>query len=188
MAIFFVFLIVVGLVAIQFLSRRLSPVPYFPTNRQDIPLVVQALSLKNGQLVVDLGAGDGIVIFAAAQKAYETGLTTSFVAVENNIALVLFLHLRRLFHSNRGNISILMANMFTMDYSKLSTLNSQFSTFYLYVSPWLIEKLVARLKHMKKPISIVSYFYPIRSIKERTKIQGVHPIFVYRLPPAPRRG
>ena len=51
--------------------------------------------------MIDLGAGDGIVIFKAASQAFQKRLNTKFIAVEINPVLILILYLRRLFHPNK---------------------------------------------------------------------------------------
>ena len=96
--IFLVFLLYI------FVSRKRSPVPYFPTNKKDIPLIIKALNLKLNHTVVDLGAGDGVVIFKAAEETYKRGFGTKFYAVEINPILILILYLKKLFHENRKNI------------------------------------------------------------------------------------
>ena len=95
---FYIFFVIFVIVIIfLFSSKALSPIPYFPSNKHDLPLIIKALNLKNNQTVIDLGAGDGIVIFEAAKIAYKRKLNTRFVAVEINPVLILVLHLRRLF-------------------------------------------------------------------------------------------
>jgi len=99
-------------VAYLFLSKKVSPIPYFPSNKKDLPLIIKALKLKNNQTVVDLGAGDGIVVFSAAARALQKKLNTKFIAIELNPILILVLHIRRLFHSNKKNIKITYADIF----------------------------------------------------------------------------
>lgn len=195
----FYFLLLVILIIIIFLfsSPKLSPIPYFPSQPVDMKLIVQALNLKNNQTVIDLGAGDGIVIFKAAQKAYEQKLNTQFVAIEINPVLILILHLRRLFHSNKKNIQIINGDIFKINIkdriSKIKTTDQKSKicnleamkqlnniTIYLYISPWYLEKTIKNLKIKIKKFSVVSYMYPIKSLKDKEKIiQGKNKIFVY---------
>ncbi len=176
----FLLIFFVGLIILLFTSKKLSPIPYFPTNRKDLPLIINAFNLKNNQVVIDLGAGDGVVIFAAAEAAYQKKLNTQFLAIEINPVLILIIHLRRLFHPNKKNIKILWADLFENNFKKyIKSRNS--TTFYLYVSPWLLEKIIENCKLEIKSFSIVSYMYPIKSLKEKEKrIKGKkHDIFVY---------
>jgi len=188
---FLIFLFVIGIILL-FTSKKLSPIPYFPTNKTDLPLILKALNLKQNQVVIDLGAGDGIVIFKAAESTYAQKLNTRFIAVEINPFLILVLHLRRLLHPNKKNIKIVRDDIFTMTFELLA---SDFSllTFYLYVSPWHLEKVIENCLPAGKTgklnlfaqarienFSVVSYMYPIKSLKKKeTRAQGKNTIFVY---------
>lgn len=167
-----------------FIFPSLSPVPYFPTNGRDLKLVIKALRVKNDQIIVDLGAGDGTVIFEAAHEAQRKKLNTQFIAVEINPVLVLILHLRRLLHPNRKNVRVLRADMFELKVkSQKLKVKGKAVTFYAYISPWLMKKLFTHLKREFKRFEFVSYFYPLpKRVKEKAKIQkGVNKIFTYRL-------
>src|SRR3990167_8868511 len=112
LALFSIFIIILYYV---FFSRKLSPVPYFPTNKKDIPLIMEALNLEKNKSVVDLGAGNGIVIFKAASEAYKRGFDTKFYAVEINPILIVLLQIKRLFHKNKKNIFILFEDFIKMN-------------------------------------------------------------------------
>lgn len=190
--------IIVIVVIFFFSSPSLSPIPYFPSQSVDLPKIIKALNLKNNQTVFDLGAGDGIVIFKAAEEAFQQGLNTKFVAVEINPVLILILYLRRLFHKNRKNIKIIIGDMFKFSLSsprrRGSRLKSHFNVFsrldsplqgndivfYLYVSPWYIERVIKNCKMKIENFSVVSYMYPIKSLRNKKKIiRGKNKIFVY---------
>lgn len=189
-------LLIIGLLVVIFIfaSPKLSPIPYFPTNHKDLPLILTALKLQNNQTIADLGAGDGIVVFSAASKALQRKLNTQFVAVDINPILVLIMNIRRFFHPNRKNIKILWSDMFLIDYNKLISTNlpagvstkagfnrfKPISTFYLYISPWLLDKVLERIKKVKTDKSVISYYYPIKQLKNSEKvIKGVHSVFTY---------
>lgn len=164
-------------VIIIFAFPQFSPIPYYPSNMKDKALILKALGLKNGQTIVDLGAGDGVVVFEAAREAMSRGLDTRFVALEINPVLLGIMQLRRLFHPNRKNIRIARGDMFTADYRRWGT---QGITYYLYISPWLIEKVIARIREQVPGARFVSYYYPIKSLEGREKkSEGVHGVYVY---------
>jgi hypothetical protein len=168
-------------IIIIFSFPHFSPIPYFPSNTKDIPLILTALSLKRNQTIIDLGAGDGIVIFKAAERTLQNKLNTKFIAVEINPVLLLVLHIRRLFHPNRKNIKIINADMFSMNYSKLSTNDYRLLTFYIYISPWFIEKTVTNISKQMSNFELVSYFYQVKCLpkyKEELK-EGIHKIYRY---------
>ena len=184
MLIYSIFLIIVVIILL-FSSKTFSPIPYFPSQPVDMFLIIKALNLRNNQTVIDLGAGDGIVIFRAADQALSKRFNTKFIAVEINPILILILHLRRLFHPNRRNIKIVFDDIFKMKFYKLITSNSSLITFYLYISPWFLEKTISSINQQlairNQQLTIVSYMYPIKSMKKKEKIiKGKNKIFIYK--------
>lgn len=177
---FSIITIIIFIILILFSFPRFSPIPYFPTNKKDLPLIIKALTLNNNQTIIDLGAGDGVVIFEAARQSFKNKLNTQFVAVEINPVLILILHLRRLFHLNKKNIKILWADLFKTNLINFMNLKN-FITVYLYVSPWLIEKIVKKVRKQIPDCHFVSYFYPIKSMqKTEKKIRGINNIYTYK--------
>jgi 16S rRNA A1518/A1519 N6-dimethyltransferase RsmA/KsgA/DIM1 with predicted DNA glycosylase/AP lyase activity len=179
-------LLFLSIVVILFIfsSKTLSPIPYFPSQPVDIPLIVKTLNLKNDQTVIDLGAGDGIVIFKAAQQSYERKLNTQFVAVEINPILILILHLRRLFHKNKRNIMIVRADIFNMNFNSLTREPVNSITFYLYISPWYLEKTISNIKDQISKFDVVSYMYPLKektTFAKASVVKGKNKIFIYQL-------
>lgn len=179
-----IFFILIGILII-FAFPRFSPIPYFPSNRKDLPLILKALDLRNDQTLVDLGAGDGLVVFEAAQRTFQKNLNTKFIAVEINPILVLILYVRRLFHPNKSYIQIIWNDMFKINSSFLNNETmKQLSniTFFLYISPWFLEKMLKQIRTVDGEKKIVSYYYPIKSLKADFTIRnGVNPVFVYHI-------
>jgi hypothetical protein len=167
------FLLILTVIVI-FAFPQFSPIPYFPSNVNDMPLILKALRLKKNQVIFDLGAGDGIIIFTAARKALELKLDTEFVAVEMNPILALILHIRRLMHPNKKHIKIVWNDMFKVDYKKLG--NDKSATVYVYVSPRFIPKIIQSVQNHFKHFDFVSYFYAIdkHSSPEST---GIHDVY-----------
>jgi len=181
MGFFIAFIIIIIIIIVIFSSKKFSPIPYFPSQPVDIPLIVKALNLKDNQIIFDLGAGDGIVIFKAAQQAFEQKLNTKFVAVEINPVLILILYLRRLFNPNRNNIKIARKDIFKIDISSLIP-NPYSLTVYLYISPWFLEKTIENCKLQIKNFSVVSYMYPLKfktAFAKAMTVKGKNKIFIY---------
>jgi hypothetical protein len=163
-----------------FLSKKLSPVPYFPSNKKDVPLIVKELNLRNNQVVYDLGAGDGAVIWAAAQYALAHSLNTRFIAVEINPILLIIMWMRRLMHPNKKNIHIMKGDMFSMKFEEGEKKTT--FTFFLYISPWYLEKAYANITRQKKKFDLVSYFYelPKETKLKGKKTSGIHNVYTYK--------
>ncbi|MDO9027391.1 MAG: class I SAM-dependent methyltransferase, partial [Candidatus Roizmanbacteria bacterium] len=175
----FLFIVFITIIFI-FSSKKLSPIPYFPSQKIDLPKIIKALNLKNNQTVFDLGAGDGIVIFEAAKWTYKHKLNTQFIAVEINPVLILIMNIRRIFHINKNNIKIIYGDIFELDFKNFinftygSVVTDPYNiTFYLYISPWYLEKVIENCLHSEalakgcklkiENFHVVSYMYPIKS-------------------------
>jgi len=172
-------ILLIVIIIFLFSSSRFSPIPYFPSNKKDLNMIIKALNLKNKQVVIDLGSGDGIVIFAAAKQAWKKKLSTEFVSIEINPVLIAIQFLKRLFSPNRKNIKIVRGDIFNIDYSQHIVYKNP--VFYIYISPWHMEKTVGNIIRQVKYFSLVSYMYPVSFIKNRgKKISGVNEIFLYR--------
>jgi hypothetical protein len=53
-------------------------------------------------------------------------------------------------------------------------------TIYLYISPWYLETVIVNCKLKIENFSVVSYMYPIKSLKSKEKIvRGKNRIFIY---------
>jgi len=182
MNVFFIFIILFSLLIIIlfFSSPKLSPIPYFPSNKKDLSLIIKALNLKNNQVVFDLGAGDGIVIFEAAKLAFEKKLNTKFFAIEINPILILIMWLRWLFHPNKKNIKIVCDDIFKIDFTSYKLQVTSY-TFYLYISPWYLEKIIKNLKLKIKNFTLVSYFYPVPKMKAKKIFEGKNKVFVHSI-------
>jgi len=188
------FVLVLAIIII-FSFPQFSPIPYFPSNGKDMLLILKVLNIRNNQTIIDLGAGDGIIIFKAARKAYQDKLNTQFIAVEINPILLLILHVRRFLHPNRKNIRIVNTDMFSTKYSSLFTrlpsLRSGISgqanhypltTFYIYISPWFIDKTIANIAKQIEKFDLVSYFYQVKCLPHHKEVikNGVHKVYSYR--------
>jgi len=175
---FLIIFLILGIIFL-FSSPQLSPIPYFPSNKKDLPLIIKALNLKNNQVVFDLGAGDGMVIFEAGKLAFQKKLNTQFFAVEINPVLILIMWFHWLFHPNKKNIKIICGDIFKIDFKKLVTNHQSLITIYLYISPWYLEKVIKNLKLTIKNFSLVSYFYPVPKMKEKKVFEGKNKVFMY---------
>ncbi len=172
-------LVICGITYFAF-SSKLSPIPFFPTHSNDLPQIIDALHLQNDQIVYDLGAGTGTVIFSAAAEAKKRGLNTKFVAIDINFILTAIMHLKRLFHPNKKHIQIVTADLFKYDYKKPKSKDYSQTTYYMYVSPWYTDPMAQLIKDAGTKAHIVSYYYPIKKVlKQKNHIAAGHDIYMY---------
>jgi len=166
--------LIIFVVLMFFISKKLSPIPYFPTNKKDLSLIVKSMKLKNNMNVIDLGAGTGAVIFKASRWAYDKKLNTKFYAIEINPVLILILYLRKMFHKNRKNIFINYCDMMKINLRKFKN-----PLFFLYLSPFHLDLIYKKIKKETKKPKIITYFYKLPKIKYLSKLQGTNDVFVY---------
>ena len=163
------------IVLIIFAFPQFSPIPYFPSNPKDLPLIVKALKLKQNHTIFDLGAGDGIIVFEAARESLRNKLNTQFVAVEMNPILVFILHIRRILHPNRKNIKIILGDMFKIHYQSLTPKNNSVGI-YIYVSPRFIPKIIQTVQSQFNHFEFTSYYYSIEK-DMKPSAEGVHAVY-----------
>ncbi len=138
------------------------------------------MKLKNDHIIVDLGAGSGTVIFAAADEAHKKGLNTEFVAIDINFLLVVYMYIKAQFHPHKAHIHIMQGDLFKMDYEKMIQ-PFKHATFYMYAVPWLANALAQLVVDINKPAQILSYYYPVSILKQKDKLSGEHEVFEYEV-------
>ncbi len=154
---------------------RFSPIPYYPTQSQDLRLIIRTFGLKKGDILYDLGAGDGKVIIEAAKIK-----GVKVVGVEIHPLLVFVMLVKRFLHPHKENITVLWHDLFNIDITDATHI-------YLYVGPFVMKRVVAKVlgempPHLKQ---ITSYMYPFQ-LKElpkgltETVIEGEHPIYILK--------
>lgn len=185
MIIFILITIIVLTIIFIFASPKLSPIPYYPSNKKDKNLIIEALTLKNNHVMIDLGAGDGWIIFEAARQSLTLGYNTKFIAVDINPILILLMNIKRLFHPNKKNITIMLADFFSTEFwRKLTSFHNSSLiihnyVFYLYISPRFMYKTKEFILSYFPNATIVTYLYSFNEIEPIKVFQGVKKIFVF---------
>ena len=181
MIFFGILIVLLFVVIITFASPKLSPIPYFPTNWDDLPQITAAFPLADGITVIDLGAGTGTVIFALADEAIREKKRVELAAVEINPFLVSILLWKKITHPYRKHIHVFWKDIFTTPYEKFVLPKTTGVIVYLYVSPRLLKKISGKIDaDLGKKTPIVSYMYSIPDKTPRKTITtGNHPIYIY---------
>lgn len=93
-----IILIALLLIFLLFLFDAFLDLPYVATRKEKIPTIIKLAGVKKGEIAIDLGSGDGRLLFAAAK------LGANAIGYELNPFLVLFTNLKaRLLHL-RGEV------------------------------------------------------------------------------------
>ena len=152
---------------------------YFATHKHDLQKVIDSLAMDENEVVIDLGAGIGTVIFEAAKQAKEKNLKTQFVGIDIHLIMVLILWLRRLFHPNKENIHIVWSDIFKCHFDHY--VKPDKTSLYFYLSPWLTKGVGKLISGIEGNTHIVSYKYPLEAFKEHGRVAGkTNDIFIYK--------
>lgn len=147
--------------------------PFVPTPLDVVGRMLSIADLKRDELLVDLGAGDGRIIFSAVR---DYGCRA--IGIEINPRLVEIIQ-RKISFSGLKNIKILRKNFYTYDFSDADVVT-------LYLLPENLRELKPRLLSLKKGSRIVSHDYRIPEITpdevylvKSTEDGRYHKIYLY---------
>lgn len=162
-----------------------SLAPYFPSPQEVVEKMLEAAHIRPGELVYDLGCGDGRVVITAAQK-----FKARAVGVEIKDFLVKSTNKRVEAMGLTSSVQIVHGNALKTDLSEADVVT-------LYLLTRSNELLRPNFeKQLKNGARVVSYEYPIREWTavrtQEVNVQGIsHNIFVYEMPASkgkPKKG
>ncbi len=137
----FILLICITLIAtlcISLLLQNFINVPYVPSSSKHLKQALTEIGVGPGKSFIDIGSGDGKVLFAAAS------LDATVTGVEINPYLSLLSKLRKALNPRRAQIHILNQNFYRIDLSK-------YDIVYAYLLPEILQKLDDKLYTELKP-------------------------------------
>jgi len=155
--------------------RRLttkSGSPFYPTEPKIVERLVKLAEIKPGDIIYDLGSGDGRIVIAAAlvgAKAY---------GVEIDLLRCLYSRLWIKIFGLSKNAEIIKKSFYDVDLSKADVV-------FMFLLPETMEKLEEKLKReLKKGTKIVSYAFAFedwKPVKVDDMARGFFgPVIVYK--------
>jgi ubiquinone/menaquinone biosynthesis C-methylase UbiE len=149
--------------------------PFVPTPEDIIPKMLTLASVKPGELVFDLGSGDGRMLIAAAREFHAKA-----VGVETRQRLVLECRKKLKELGLSREVKVLRSNFKKVNLERADVLS-------LYLSSYTLNLIAPKLiKELKPGTRIVNFFYEIPGWKPARKIQVLpagwkkpHPIYLY---------
>lgn len=130
--------------------------PYLPTREKQATEALKLLGLKKGDLLVDLGCGDGAVLIVAAKQGIRC------IGYEINPYVYLIARVRTWRY--RGLVTIKMKNFWS------ETIPSQTKGVFVFLLDKFMVKLEDKLSNeLKKGTKLVSYTFEIPNKKIHKK-------------------
>lgn len=138
--------------------------PFVPSSKRSVTAMVKLAKLRQGQTVIDVGSGDGRVLFEAAKQGAHA------VGIEINPYLVHYTRIRAFLGHYRGQITVLWKNLWSADLSQADVV-------FVYLIPWKMDVLADKLRRELKPGTLVisnSFIFPHWKVERRDTDRHVY--------------
>ena len=169
-------LALIGAAAAAGAEPRTPDVGFVPTPMAAVERMIAMADIKTGELVYDLGCGDGRIVVAAAQR-----YGVKAVGVDINPERVMESRANAVTAGVENLVSIRQADIFTLDLSEADVV-------FLYLTPRLNERLMPQLRKLKPGSRIISYEFdmgnakPVELVRERFDGYGEQRIYKWVVP------
>jgi uncharacterized protein (TIGR03000 family) len=160
--------------------KRQPDIFFLPTPQEAVNKMLEMADIKKGDVVYDLGCGDGRIVVTAAEKfgVKAVGFDIDPERVKDSKENVKKHHVENL-------VDIIEADIFALDLTGASVVA-------LYLLPELNEKLMPQLAKLKKGSRIVSHDFPMDgakpvrteklSVKDESGVEHEHTIYLWVVP------
>lgn len=174
---YLLYLLIIILVFGSMAVASFRAAPFVPTRKKDLERLVELADIKKGDLIYELGSGDGRILFEIA-KRYEAKIIGYEISVVPYLVSKIRLWLlNNIFvHKLRGEIQILYKDFYLQNLKRADVV-------ICFLIPKAMKELAPKFKQeLKKDSRVVSYVFPIKSItpKEISKpTRSSNPIYLY---------
>ncbi len=138
--------------------------PFVPSSKKAVDAMVALAKIRSGQTVIDVGSGDGRVLFAAAKKG------ANAIGIEINPYLVRFTQIKAFLGAYRGRITVRWQNLWSADLTNADVV-------FVYLIPWKMDVLAKKLKKELKPGSLVisnSFMFPDWKVVRQDTVNHIY--------------
>ncbi len=154
----------VGVCSVAYAQKTQLDVPYVPTSQATVEEMLKLAGVKPGDVVYDLGCGDGRIVITAAEKFGATG-----VGVDLNPERIAEANANAEAAGVTDKVKFVLGDLFEFDFSKADVVT-------MYLLPSVNLELRPKLQKELKPGSrIVSHDFDMDDWKpEKTVRVGSH--------------
>ena len=155
-------LVIIAIILITFgifLVTSLTGAPYVPTLRKDFEKALKnLLKLDKNDLLIDLGAGDGVILDVASKAGAKA------LGIELNPILALIIRFR--FRKNK-DVSVKCQNFYSFNFPKETTVIYTFAV-GPHIEP-IYRKIKKESNRLKKSLFFISNAFDLKDLKPKRK-------------------
>lgn len=156
-------LLIFGIVVLLFGFVLLLGAPYLPTLTPQVEAALELVNLKPGQVLLELGCGDGKVLIAAAQ----TGLHVVGYEINPLLALVSWLRTRRF----KKQVRVVWGNFWTQSWPPADGI-------FTFLHPRFMAKLDTKItQHTNNNVKLVSFAF---AVPGRSAVRQKAGVYLYQ--------
>lgn len=162
----------ISIICIPFLSPAFRKIclPYVPATTQQVKNVLQALEGRTGSLI-DLGSGDGRIVFATAQAGFKAH------GIELNPWLVWYSRLKALFTGLSSQTTFIKQNLWKHN------LKSYDNVVIFGVDQMMTDIETKFMQELQKDCVIIACRFPLPTLNVIKVIgEGVDTVWIYKVP------
>lgn len=157
--------IFVAIVVLSFGLGALLGAPFLPTHKQSVKKALELANLKPGQRLLDLGAGSGTLVLAAARQGIDA------TGIEINPFLWLIANLR--LWPYRQHARVRLGNYWQMTWPEADCI-------YIFLIGHYMGRFSRELRwRVKHPVTIISYTFEVPGLRAEAVEQGLYQ-YIYK--------
>ena len=161
--------VVFGLLLVFLMLSFVTGAPYVPSSAKASHAMLLMAKIKKGMNVVDMGSGDGKLLFMSAREG-----AGSCIGYEINPYLALYTNICAFFSPYKKSIRGVWANFWTADLHDTDVV-------FLYLLPWGMDRMEKFLKEKMKPGSrVISNSFMFKHLTLVSKDEDAH-VYCYRI-------
>lgn len=161
--------IIFFLFILTFAIAGLSAAPWVPARAQDIARFMEAGNIQPGDIVIDLGCGDGRLLFAAKKLG-----AAHAIGYEISLLPFCIAHVRRMFTPAHLRPTIYYKNFWHADLSNATTV-------YTFLMPASFERLLKKFRAELPPHArVINYVWPFPGLTPEQVFEAPRALKLYR--------